>query len=257
MDTNIAVLLQLHVLEQRIKQLQSQLAAGPLKQAGLERELAPAREELRQRQAMLEANQAERRQMDEQIQELRLKISQFRSHSAEVKTNQEYRAMLDEIGYAEREIRQREDRILALMEQSEEIEKQIGAASEALSVQEAKRQEWQRAWDMEAAEARLAQEQLIAQCEQLRVQVEASLLYRYDRLAKLRGNALSELEHETCGACRVRLRPQFLQELNNHPDRVYFCEFCGRILYHQPAVEPPFTGDVQLAAKEHGLGAGD
>ncbi len=247
MDTNLAVLLQLQFLEQRIKQLHTQLAAGPAKQAVMERELAPAREELRQRQATIEANQSERQQMEQQIQEFRQKISNFRSHSAEVKTNQEYRALLDEISYAEREIRQREDRILALMEQSEEAEKQALAASEALSAQEARMKEWLQAWEQEAAEVQGQQEQLHAQREQLRVQVDSSLLNRYDRVAKLRGNALAELENETCGACRVRLRPQFLQELSNHPERVYFCEYCGRILYHQPAVEPPFTGDIELA----------
>lgn len=248
MDTNLAVLLQLQELEQRIKQLESQLAAGPVKQAGLERELAPAREDLRQRQATLETNQSERQQMEQQVLELRQKISNFRSRSSEVKTNQEYRAMLDEIAYAEREIRQREDRILALMEQSEEVEKLALAAREALAVQEGQLQEWQQGWEREAAVTRAQQDQLLAERDRLRIQVESGLLYRYDRLAKLRGKALSELANETCGACRVRLRPQFLQEIGNHPDRVYFCEFCGRILYfHQPAEIPPFTGDVELA----------
>lgn len=247
MDTHLAALLQLQDLEQRHRELQNQITALPQRITHLEKELQPARDRRQAAAQGLESQQSERRQIEAQVLELKQKIEKSRTHSAEVKTNQEYRAVKDEIDWAEREIRQREDRLLALMEQAEKLEAERADADKLLDEQEAglagRREEMTAAGAAWQGEQRELDQEIHA----LRAQVDDHLLHRYDRIAKLRGKALSAIVKETCSCCRVRLRPQFLQEISNHPERRFFCEYCGRILYQERVEVPPFTGDIQVA----------
>ena len=247
MDTHLAALLQLQELEQRHRELHSQITTLPQRIAHLEKELQPARERQQAAAQAIETQQGERKQIEAQVLDLKQKIEKSRAHSAEVKTNQEYRAVKDEIDWAEREIRQREDRLLALMEQAEKLEAERAGAQQTLAEQEAglagRREEMTAAGEVWRGEQRELEKEIHA----LRAQVDANLLHRYDRIAKLRGKALSAIVKETCSCCRVRLRPQFLQEISNHPERRFFCEYCGRILYQATVEVPPFTGDIQVA----------
>lgn len=231
MHKDVETLLEAQGLEQRLKELDAEINSLPRRIAQLEAPLAAHQAEIDHAAAAVAAAQAERRKIDNQIQDLRTRVAKSRSHSAEVKTNQEYKAVLDEITYSEGEISRCEERILQLME---EIEGHEAAAREA----EAKRQRIHAEVEAAKAEARARTEadhaekrRLLDHRAKLREGINPNTLRRYDRVARLRGQAVAMLDHYACGACRVRLRPQFLQEITSRPEEVFFCESCGRLLY--------------------------
>ena len=80
--------------------------------AAYQEALAKARAEA---QAAVKADEAARRKHDTAITDLRGKISKYRDQSLDVKTNEQYKALLAEIQFAEKEIRINEDRILEVM----------------------------------------------------------------------------------------------------------------------------------------------
>ena len=71
------------------------------------------------------------------IQDLQGKISKYRDQSLDVKTNDQYKALLHEIQFAESEIRANEDQILELMVNAEAREKQVKAAEAELKAETA------------------------------------------------------------------------------------------------------------------------
>ncbi|MGH9535881.1 MAG: zinc ribbon domain-containing protein [Terriglobales bacterium] len=238
MHKDVETLLEAQGLEQRLKELDAEISSLPRRIALLEAPLAAQQSELDRTAAATATAQAERRKIESQIQDLKARVAKSRSHSAEVKTNQEYKAVLDEITYSEGEISRCEERILQLME---EIEAQEAAAREV----QAKRAVIQAEVEAAKAETRARTEadqaekqHLLGRLGKLRADINPATLRRYDRVARLRGHAVAALDHYACGACRVRLRPQFLQEITSRPEEVFFCETCGRLLYVLPIAEP-------------------
>ncbi len=231
MHKDVETLLEAQGLEQRLKELDAEISSLPRRIALLEAPLAAQQAEIDRAAAATAMAQAERRKIESQIQDLKTRVAKSRNHSAEVKTNQEYKAVLDEITYSEGEISRCEERILQLME---EIEGHEAAAREV----EAKRAQIQAEVDAAKAETRARTDADLAEKQRLQDQLGAlrqginpNTLRRYDRVARLRGQAVAVLDQYACGACRVRLRPQFLQEITSRPEEVFFCETCGRLLY--------------------------
>ncbi|MGH9481373.1 MAG: zinc ribbon domain-containing protein [Terriglobales bacterium] len=234
MPTNLEVLLEIQALEQRLRDLDAEIAALPRRVAAIEAKLAGTQQALDRLQAAQTGNQSERRQVDREIETLREKIGKIRGHSGDVKTNQEYRALLDEIAFAEAQIGKHEERLLEVMEQGEGLEREAATTAATLAGQ-------RREVELEAAttaaraeQDRAQRHQLAQQRDRLRTQADEAWLRRFDRVLRMRGQALAQVDREACSGCRVRLRPQVLQEMAAHPDRLFVCESCGRILYLEP-----------------------
>ena len=154
----------------------------------------------------------------------------------EAKTNEQYRAFQKEIEFCQKEIRRNEDRILALMEESEPLDQNVKAAQVALA-------EEKRRVEAEKTQARArtpidenALSGLNAERQSLVQDLPAPMLAAYERIrAKRGGLAVAEAVDGRCSACHLALRPQFFQDLRAGRG-VMFCESCGRILFYNPPV---------------------
>ena len=85
----------------------------------------------------VKADEAARRKYDTAINDLRGKISKYRDQSLDVKTNEQYKALLHEIQFAEKEISANEDKILELMVNADARDKEVKAAQADLKAETA------------------------------------------------------------------------------------------------------------------------
>src|ERR1700758_5862306 len=127
---DIENLLKLQETDKEIRRLKDEVAELPKRVAVIEQKLAGTKAQLEKAQAAVKADEASRRKYDANIAELRGKISKYRDQSLDVKTNDQYKALLHEIQFAEQEIRINEDRILEVMVNAEVREKD-GKGAEA------------------------------------------------------------------------------------------------------------------------------
>jgi uncharacterized protein len=230
MLSDIQNLIELQKADREILRLKEEVAALPKRVAAIEAKLAGTRAVLEQARTAIKADDAARRKAETAIQDLEQKISKYRDQSLEVKTNDQYKALMHEIQFAERDIRASEDKILELMVNAEAREKDMKAAEAELK---AETEEIER----EKAEARkrtAEDEQQLAEWNRMRDSARAAvtgdLLRHYDRVAQHRGSGLSEVREQKCLACQVMLRPQTYNEVRGGTE-VVFCESCQRILY--------------------------
>ncbi len=112
---DIEKLLDLQAADQEIRKLQEEIAELPRRIAVIEQKLAGTKAQLEKARAAAKADEANRKKFESAIQDLQGKISKYRDQSLDVKTNEQYKALLDEIQFAEQEIRINEDRILEVM----------------------------------------------------------------------------------------------------------------------------------------------
>jgi predicted nucleic acid-binding Zn-ribbon protein len=229
-------LLHLQEADKAIRRLQDEIAELPKRVASIEQKLAATKLKLEKAQAAVKADEASRRKYETTITDLRGKISKYRDQSLDVKTNDQYKALLHEIQFAEKEIAATEDKILELMVNAEARDKEVKAAQAEMKAETAEIEK-----EKEQARQRTAEDekQLVewrAKRDQMRIGVGEDLLRHYERVSKFRGSGISEVRDHKCMACQVMLRPQTYNDVRTGQQTVV-CDSCQRVLYFNPANE--------------------
>ena len=237
MNADLQRLIELEKIDREALRLTEEVASLPRRVAAIEAKLAEHKAAVEQAKARVKSNEASRRQNEADIKGFQEKIAKYRSQSSSVKTNDEYRALMHEVEFAEKQISGCEDKILELMIGLENEEKALKVAEAELKTEAAD-------VEKEKAEARVRtaeDEKLLAglkgKRDELRAGVDYSALAHYDRVMRQRKSALAEARDQKCMACFVMVRPQIWQEIRTN-EQIITCNSCGRILYFDPASEP-------------------
>jgi predicted nucleic acid-binding Zn-ribbon protein len=183
------------------------------------------------------ARAAERRKVLEgEIADLNEKSKKYQGQLQTVKTNREYGALLNEIDVVKRDVRTREDEILALEEAATAASSELERRNEAFPAEEEGYEEQMKEWRAEQAVLSEEIARAEAKAKALREELDHRLLATFDRLSRVRaGIAVAKIDMvgpqtAACSACHVRLRPQLLSDLRLARETVT-CESCKRILY--------------------------
>jgi predicted nucleic acid-binding Zn-ribbon protein len=231
MHQDLVKLLELQRTDAEIARLKQEIAALPKRVAEIETKLADDVAAVDKAKAAAKTNEQNRRKYEAEIQTVQQKISKYRDQMLAVKTNEEYRALGNEIKFAEDAIRGFEDKILECMVQAEELEKNIKAAEQSLGVERTEVEKEKNQARARTAEDENAVKALEPKRAELRGGVAEDLLRQYDRVLKSRGSAISEARGHKCMTCHVMLRPQVYNEIRDG-NQVLTCDSCGRILYY-------------------------
>src|SRR5712671_4402501 len=233
---DIEKLLQLQVADKEIRKLQEEIATLPKRMAAIEAKLAGTKAQLDKARTAAKGDEANRKKFESAIQDLQGKISKYRDQSLEVKTNDQYKALLHEIQFAEQEIRLNEDRILDVMVNVEAREKEVKAAEAELKAETAEIEKEKEDARRVTAEDQKKLTEWNAKRDGLRQGISEDILRQYERVAKFRGTGLAEVRDHKCMGCQVMLRPQTYNEVRNG-EQLVVCDSCQRILYFDPANE--------------------
>ena len=250
MNADLRSIWDLQSVDTRIAELKLEIARLPKHIAEIERKLESHKQALAADQAALEENRKGRRLMEGEITGLEQKLSHIRVQMGEAKTNEVYRAFQKEIKFGEDGISKVEDRILDKMIEAETIEQNIAKAKQALKIEsEAVAKE------ITETKAHVAKDEDELVLDQKKRDASArsvtpDVLKTYERVRKLRGNAVAEVSGDCCLVCNVVMRPHVSQRLRQG-EEILTCESCGRILYYPPLDTPPVedpAGENSLAA---------
>ncbi|MGA7633020.1 MAG: C4-type zinc ribbon domain-containing protein [Terriglobales bacterium] len=233
---DIEKLLELQTADKEIRKLQDEVAALPKRMAVIEQKLAGTKAHLEKVRTAAKSDEANRKKFEANIKDLQGKISKYRDQSLDVKTNDQYKALLHEIQFAEQEIRLNEDRILEVMVNVDARDKEVKAAEAELKAETAEiDREKQEALKVTAEDQKKLAE-WNAKRNGLRQGISEDVLRQYERVAKFRGSGLAEVRDQKCMGCQVMLRPQTYNEVRNG-EKVMVCESCQRVNYYNPANE--------------------
>lgn len=234
-------------LAQRLAEIEPQIEETRIHLAAAERALEEGK-------AKVESSRKERRAAEKDLEVQIDKRRKFQEQQGKVKTNKEYQALMVELEALRVAETAAEDRILSLMEGQAESERLLPALSAEVAREKAEFQEKERV--LRAAEDGLKAELAVA--GKARAEVVATLgqpaLQAYQRIQKLRGNAVVEARDETCLGCRTRLPPQqFMEVMGNSALKT--CPHCHRILYYVRPETVPAPAGTDAAPAQAGPAA--
>lgn len=232
MDGNLQTLINLQAIDTRIAGLEADAARLPREIAAIHAAVEDAKKNAEQAKARLDAARKDQRAKEKDLEVVQVKRSKNEARLYEVKTNKEYSAVLIEIEEIKQEKARMEEEVLVLMEAQERLTGDIREADARFKQresegrgQEATLKEQLRGIETDLAGVRTERRELAGK-------LPANILADYDRILRARaGLALVPVTKPNfCGACRMTITPQRLQELRAQSSLIP-CESCGRYLY--------------------------
>ncbi|HEY7869736.1 MAG TPA: C4-type zinc ribbon domain-containing protein [Methylomirabilota bacterium] len=232
MDAKLQSLISLQAIDSRIAALEADAARLPKEIAAIHAAVEGARQQVEQAKGRLDAARKDQRAREKDLEVVQGKLGKNNARLYEVKTNKEYSAVLAESEEIKQEKARMEDEILVLMETQERLAGDIREAEARFKQreaegrsQEATAQEQLRAVEADLTGARTERRELAGQ-------LPGPILADYDRILRARGGValVPVAKPNFCGACRVTITPQRLQELRAQASLIP-CESCGRYLY--------------------------
>ena len=238
----IEKLLVLQDRDQKIRRVQAELAHIAPEREGLRAKAASTRTQLESLKARAKQIESDRKRLELDVESQKQQIERYANQQLQTRKNEEYRALTHEIDACKAEITKIEDHELELMEQAEQVQKDISRLSREAD-------ETKKLVDNQVAQLNQREDNLkkeLAELQQGRAElaaaVEESARARYERLIKSKGeNVIVGVHRGVCGGCHMKLPAQILVFCLAEQE-IITCTNCGRILY--------YTRDMALAGTE-------
>lgn len=158
-----------------------------------------------------------------------------------IKTNKEYQAALKEIADGKKANREREERVLALMEAAEAAAKEITQLSGKVADIEGRSKEAVRAIDEEGSALEAERNGKSREREGVVRDVGRDVIRVYEHVRQRYRDAVAEVRQGICQGCNMKIPPQQFLELQKWV-KLSQCPSCHRILCPADDVETGQTG---------------
>jgi len=179
----------------------------------------------------LKANQVKRKQMELDLSSKEEGIKKLQTQLYQLKTNKEYQTMQQEIEGQKADNSRIEDEILMLMEEAENLNKDLAKEKALFADAEKHLNEDKKEIEAEIVSLDGNISALEAQRKEMIALVDKKVLAHYEKvLANRDGAALAAVKSHSCQGCFMNLPPQVINEIQMK-DKIVTCESCARILY--------------------------
>ncbi len=237
MQTRLKILYQLQLIDDQLDELEELRGDLPNTVNTLKSQINELREEIKRKEKEKE-DSLERRQLnEEEIEKLKESQKKFKAQLYQVRNNKEYDALTKEIDHTEETIKKLEaendalaDKSKTLSAEIEEILPRVEELENELKEKEADLKEIIKANEKE-------ENKLLEERKKVEAQVRKPDLSIYTRIRKAKkGKAVVTIKRSACSGCHNIIPSQRQLEIRRN-DRIFTCEYCGRILVSQEIAE--------------------
>jgi len=224
----------LQEVDSRLKERRDRMLALVSEADGVDLELTRQRQAVQALCAERDALELRRGEMDQQLELSGFKIRDNRMRMNRVRNAVELLALQREVDLAKEANGQVEDELLGVMEVLEALALQITAAQDALAALEGRAAQVVSTRRAEAAALRQELDAEASAREALAQGMDPALRAKYEQIFERRGGSavVAALDY-MCTGCRMRIPPQFYNELQKFRD-IRQCPNCHRILFWRP-----------------------
>jgi len=226
----LGLLKELQEIDLRLNEINEKLEALPEKIAAVESLYLQVKGELgMSRNEMAEAEKTRRHE------EMELTSSVDHAKQREmklyaIKTTKEYQAALKEIAETKKANKEREDRVLGLMEQIDTLTKKITQLETDLTDKEAAYRKEDEALKAEETELKKTMETIEARRPAIVSQLDVKIVRKYDHVRRRYPDALVHVVDGVCQGCSTNIPPQLFNEMLRFSE-LKDCPSCHRLIF--------------------------
>jgi predicted nucleic acid-binding Zn-ribbon protein len=226
----LKILYQLQLIDDQLDDLEELRGDLPNTVKELEEKINSMKEEITDMETQQKESLKKRNDNEKEVEKLTESQKKFKAQLYQVRNNKEYDALTKEIDHSEEQVKKLEaendslaDLSKTLTDRIEEIKPSLEDLKKELKEKEADLKEIIKANEKE--ESKLATER-----KKIEGAVKKADLSAYKRIRKAKkGKAVVTIRRSACSGCHNIVPPQRQLEIRQN-NRLYFCEYCGRIL---------------------------
>jgi len=231
METVLDLLVKIQSLDDEIEDTDAQLKQIPQQIEKLEKQINIREEDLKSAENRIMELKKTYKLKELEIVDNEDKTSKLNTQTFAVKTNEEYRALLNEVDFLRKKNREIEDEMIVLMEEEEKLKNSIdkirAETKEFGDITQGK------IADLRKNSGMLIEKQKMAKAgfDDNFAKLPNDVKDLYARITKARDKAVCPIIDNTCTGCYANLTHQFLNELKQR-NKILLCGNCGRILVY-------------------------
>ena len=223
-------LINLQDIDNRLNELKMQKGDLPQLIEVIREDISTKKADVEDRKQRKEKLQSDRKLYEKEIEASKTQFKKYEDQLYKVKTNKEYDAISLEMDTKKIEVEGLEDKILKTLEEDQELEKELVELNGELEKLESQLKEYDAELEEISQSTTKEEGKLLKEREKVAAKIEGRLLRQYERIKNAKeGIAVAPIKKSSCGGCFSAIPPQKIVEIREL-NRLYTCEYCGRIL---------------------------
>ena len=233
----LKILYEIQAIDDQLDELEELRGDLPNEVESLELRIKGIKEEVSEKELGRKESLEKREDNEKEIEKLKENQKKFKAQLYQVRNNKEYDALTKEIDHSEEQINKLEAENNSLADLSKKLSEEIEINSpmldelkEDLKVKQAELKEIIKANEKEESKLRTKRKEIEDQTKK-----PDYAAYMRIRKAK-KGKAVATIKRAACSGCHNIVPPQRQLEIRRN-NKLFFCEYCGRILVSAEVAE--------------------
>jgi len=231
-DPQIEKLLIVQDRDIALQKIEQELARIPKERARIEALIETEKDNIEAASQSLKEKEVQRNELDHAVKGKEADIARFKNQQLEVKKNDEYRALTQQIEQAEAEVAQLEETELELMLEIDSTREQFEA--EKATIEGRIKDQHEEIKQLCEREQNLKDSIMDAEkaLSESRTGIENNYIEQFDRVKKLvkRPPYLVPIQQHKCGGCHLRVSNEVSRGAMDAGEP-HFCDQCARMVY--------------------------
>jgi len=234
LNEEIKQLTELQVIDLEIAMFDAEISSEQEVLAKSEKAFNERQESIIELKGKIEAAEATRRELEAELSDETSRIKERQSKMMQVQTNREYQSLLKEIEDGKKNMKEKEEEIVSLMETSEANSKIMAEQESLTSDEKESLDEGSEKTKKLVAKIGRKKKKIVKKRNVMAKDINAADLRMYDILRTRRnGKAVVGVISGVCQGCFMSIPPQHFNNILRG-DRMLSCPTCQRILFHDP-----------------------
>lgn len=251
LQEQLRLLYELQQIDAEILTLDNKLKSVPLKIKKADTQLQIHQQKLQEKQIQLVEAEKVQRSKTAELEMEGEQRGKYQAQLREVKSNEEYQALDNQISFVQEKEAAIEDEILSAMLQIDWLNEELAQQKKEFEVEQEKHNAQKAEYKREAKDLKAEIVKWGGKRQDFLHQIDPGLMNQYQaRFERHRQGLVSLVVENACGNCHLTIPPQTLQEARKY-EQLIRCGSCRLILYIPPpdpdntSAEEPISGSGQ------------
>lgn len=226
----LPLLKELQEIDTHLKKIEIDLAAIPEQFEDSGGEYLALVRTLQEKETAVKQMTTERQSLEEALKRDTEAAQEREKRLFAIKTQKEYQATVKEVAQLKKDNKDKENRILALLESAEKISQEITQLKSQAADKEGAYRQVEAELKKKEAELSAQQQQYTNRKPALLKELPAEVLKKYEFVKRRHANVVAMVKRGVCQGCHMNIPSQFYNEMLKATD-LRNCPHCHRLIY--------------------------